>query len=72
MAAMMLKKSDSRAAFWSITLSLITVIVWKIVADSGVGGIFAIEPLWPGLAVSTLTFVILHVIGPEARLAHDQ
>lgn len=45
------------AAFWSIALSLATVILWRVAADLGLGGIFAIDPLWPGLAVSGLVLL---------------
>jgi beta-phosphoglucomutase-like phosphatase (HAD superfamily) len=39
-AALMLKKTDSAAAFWSIALSLVTGILWKIAASYGAGGVF--------------------------------
>ena len=59
-AAMTLKRPNSRAAFWSISLSLITVILWEIATAYDLGGVFNIESLWPGLMVSTLTFLSLH------------
>ena len=59
MMAMYSRKADASAAFWSITLSLITVIVWKLAAQSGLEGIFRVEPLWPGLAVSIVSYVLI-------------
>jgi SSS family solute:Na+ symporter len=47
------------AAFWSIGASLATVIAWRIAADTGAGGVFTIDPLWPGLAVSAALLVTL-------------
>lgn len=44
-----------QAAFWSISLSLVTVIGWRLAADAG--GVFSIEPLWPGLLVSVLVLI---------------
>ena len=40
---------NNDAAFWSIALSLITVIGWYV-------GSFPIDPLWPGLLVSFVVF----------------
>ena len=47
------------AAFWSITLSLITVLTLYIGAFLSDLGVFARDPLWPGLAVSIVVFVAL-------------
>lgn len=59
MAALLYKRSDPTAAFWSVALSLPTVILWKIAASAGLQGVFVITPLWPGLTVSLVTFVIM-------------
>jgi SSS family solute:Na+ symporter len=59
-AAMYWKHTDPNAAFWSIVMSLSTVIAWRLAADFGLEGAFAIEPLWPGLFVSIATFLLLH------------
>ena len=59
-AAMYWKRTDPNAAFWSIVMSLSTVITWRLAADFGLDGVFTIEPLWPGLAVSVATFMLLH------------
>ena len=51
-AAIYWHRLPAGAAFWSSSMSLATVIGWRIAADAGAGGIFAIDPLWPGLLVS--------------------
>ena len=58
-AALWTNRIPASAAFWSTAASLVTVIAWRIAADAGAGGIFAIDPLWPGLAVSALLLVLL-------------
>lgn len=60
MIGMYAKRVDTSAAFWSILLSLITVIGWKLAAQAGAGGIFQLEPLWPGLAVSVLVYFLVY------------
>lgn len=75
MVALFLRQTNAKAAFWSIALALPTVIFWKIAASSGFDGIFAIEPLWPGLAVSLVTLTLLHAsqgIGHSLRSASKQ
>jgi len=52
--ALYTKRVPPSAAFWSTVASLTTVIGWRIAADAGAAGIFALDPLWPGLAVSAL------------------
>jgi len=49
-------KVNADAAFWSITLSLITVIGWYIGSTLELASIFTIDPLWPGLLVSIIVF----------------
>ncbi len=60
-AALLWKRVDANAAFWSIALSLPTVIAWKIAASAGFEGIFLVQPLWPGLIVSTVSFIMVSV-----------
>jgi len=51
------KKSSAKAAFWSMCLSLITVIVWYVgQAVSPDSVLFTINPVWPGLLVSIGVF----------------
>ena len=49
-------KVNTAAAFWSITLSLITVIGWYVGSMLELATVFEIDPLWPGLLVSILIF----------------
>lgn len=58
-AAIYWDRVPASAAFWSITLSLATVIGWRIAADAGMGGVFTIDPLWPGLLVSATLLLAL-------------
>ncbi len=48
------------AAFYSIGLSLLTVIGWYLGRSLSDHSMFLIDPLWPGLAVSALVFVALN------------
>ena len=67
-AALYWNRVPANAAFWSIGASLATVIGWRLAADAGLGGWFAIDPLWPGLLVSVVLIVVLTVASPR-RLA---
>ena len=49
-------KVNNNAAFWSITLSLITVIGWYLASTLELASVFAIDPVWPGLLVSFIVF----------------
>jgi SSS family solute:Na+ symporter len=71
-AALILKRTDSAAAFWSISLSLATVILWKIAASYSIDGIFTIEPLWPGLLVSAVTFLFVHRVSVRSVVADER
>jgi SSS family solute:Na+ symporter len=62
-AALYGNRVPAGAAFWSIGASLATVVVWRLAADAGAGGIFAIDPLWPGLAVSAVLVTALTLAG---------
>lgn len=64
-AALWSDRVPPRAAFWSTLASLATVIAWRVAADMGGGGIFVIDPLWPGLAVSLVLIVGLTALGPR-------
>jgi SSS family solute:Na+ symporter len=67
-AAIYWDRIPASAAFWSITASLATVIGWRIAADAGLGGVFAVDPLWPGLAVSVSVLLML-TVGRARRVA---
>jgi SSS family solute:Na+ symporter len=65
-AAIYWNRVSASAAFWSSSLSLATVIGWRLAADAGAGGVFAIDPLWPGLLVSLAVLVAMQVaLGPK-------
>ena len=55
-AMVYMKQVDSAAAFWSITLALVTVIVWYAAASVKLDPVFELNPLWPGLLVSITVF----------------
>jgi Na+/pantothenate symporter len=63
MAALYWDRVPGYAAFWSTLASLVTVIAWRVAADAGAVGLFAIDPLWPGLAVSAILIVVLSARG---------
>ena len=62
------RRVPAAAAFWSTAASLVTVIGWRVAADAGAGGIFALDPLWPGLAVSALLLAGLTAASPRQAL----
>jgi len=62
-AAVYWNRVPAGAAFWSSSTSLATVIGWRIAADAGMGGLFSIDPLWPGLLVSAALLLVLTVFG---------
>jgi SSS family solute:Na+ symporter len=64
-AALYGNRVTASAAFWSIGASLVTVIGWRAAADAGAGGIFAVDPLWPGLAVSAVLLFALTALHPR-------
>jgi SSS family solute:Na+ symporter len=64
--AMNHRRLQSSAAFWSILCSLLVVMGWRLCAEAGLGGVFTIEPLWPGLLVSILTIAILNAREDDA------
>ncbi len=58
-AIAIMEKPDKTAAFWSIALSLLTVIFWQAASVTELAPVFELDPLWPGLAVSGLVFLTL-------------
>lgn len=70
-AALYMKKVDSVAAFWSICLSLSTVVGWRIASGLDIGGadgIFSTDPLWPGLIVSAVFLLVLSIWRARGRV----
>lgn len=53
-----------------MTLSLITVIFWFIGSSFNLGKIFNIDPLWPGLLVSAIVFILMSIIVNPSQ--HDK
>ena len=50
------KRVNSSAAFWSIASALVTVIAWYAASAMNIAPIFHLDPLWPGLLVSMVSF----------------
>ncbi len=50
------REVSTAAAFWSITLALLTVIGWYFASAMDLAPVFSIDPLWPGLIVSIAVF----------------
>jgi SSS family solute:Na+ symporter len=65
-AMVTLKKVNTDAAFWSITLALITVVGWYIASVLELAPIFQFDPLWPGLTVSIAVFFGISLIARES------
>jgi SSS family solute:Na+ symporter len=57
------KRVNSSAAFWSIALTLITVIAWYAASGMNIAPIFDLDPLWPGLFVSIVGFFGISLAG---------
>lgn len=55
-AMVTLKTVNAAAAFWSISLALVTVIVWYLASVAQLAPVFQYDPLWPGLVVSIVIF----------------
>jgi SSS family solute:Na+ symporter len=62
-AMVTLKNINTTAAFWSITLALVTVVGWYGASAMNLAPIFGTDPLWPGLLVSVLVFSGITVAG---------
>ena len=56
------KKVNTAAAFWSMTLALLTVIAWYVASAMSLADVFTLDPLWPGLFVSAASFFIISLI----------
>jgi SSS family solute:Na+ symporter len=62
MSATFMKKVNATAAFWSVCLSLITVIVWQVAQHYQPDGLFSTQSLWPGLFVSATTLTLFSIL----------
>lgn len=56
------RKVNSSAAFWSITLTLVAVIGWYTASAANIAPVFGLDPLWPGLLVSIVTFFGINLV----------
>lgn len=61
------RRASIKAAFYSMTLSMITVIFWYIGQYQGWGAVFRIDALWPGLLVSALVFFSLSLLREQSQ-----
>ncbi len=65
-AAVYFAKANKRAAFWSIALSLTTVVGWYLLGQTAAGAPYDFDPVWPGLAVSFSVFTVLNLTDKPA------
>lgn len=57
------KRATAEGAFWSMSLALATVAAWYVgQAVLPESGLFAIDPVWPGLLVSASVFFALPLV----------
>lgn len=61
-AAFYWKKANASSAFWSMTLALVTVLVWTVGGQAGWGSIFNVDPVWPGLLISAVVFISMSLL----------
>ena len=66
-AMVTLKKVSASAAFWSISLALLTVVAWYGASVMKVAPAFQYDPLWPGLIVSMVVFSAISLTGRELK-----
>ncbi len=57
------KKPTKKAAFASMVASILVVLIWLCGDAMGMGGIFAIDALWPGLLTSGVIFIAMSAFG---------
>jgi SSS family solute:Na+ symporter len=61
------KRATSHAAFWSMSLSLVTVLIWYIGKSLlKTSTLFSFDPVWPGLLVSFFLFCTLSLWDSKA------
>ena len=64
-AMVTLKKVNTDAAFWSISLALATVVAWYGASVMDLAPVFRNDPLWPGLIVSISVFSLITLLTKE-------
>ena len=60
------KRGNSQAAFYSILVATVTVISWYICKSSGLGSVFQIDCLWPGLITSGAIYFLVSIFGRQS------
>ncbi|MFK7731099.1 MAG: sodium:solute symporter [Pseudomonadales bacterium] len=68
LAMVYFSKWNSNAAFWSISLSLLVVVIWSIATRFDGFPLGHIDALWPGLMVSFVVFGLLNRNSPTAAV----
>ena len=63
------KHVSKNAAFWSICCALGVVVAWYGIAQFSQAGLFALDPLWPGLLVSVVVFTIISRMDRHTQLS---
>ncbi len=74
MAAFLWKRGNAATGTWSMLGSLIVVVGWYMGQHFHPGGIFELDPVWPGLFVSAGIFALgayLHPLSPTERRRVD-
>lgn len=61
------KRGNSQAAFYSILVSTVTVIGWYICKSMGLGDIFNVDCLWPGLLASGTIYFLASLFGKQSE-----
>ncbi len=62
------REASKAAAFWSITLSLATVLVWYAGSALDLAPAFDIDALWPGLLVSIVVFTGISTLSKRTQV----
>lgn len=60
------KRGNSQAAFYSILVATVTVISWYICKSCGLGSVFQIDCLWPGLITSGAIYFLVSIFGRQS------
>ena len=60
------KRASQKAAVGSMITALVIVIAWFILGEAGAGGIFSLDPLWPGFIGSSIVFFSISLFGSQS------
>ena len=60
------KRASAKAAVGSMVSALIIVMIWFILGEAGAGGIFALDPLWPGFIGSAIVFFAISLLDNQS------